>query len=345
MKVKEIKILTVILILGLASVSNAQLFRSTSKVGTTAAQFLKITPGARAVAMGSALTAIDGDMYSAYYNPAGVARSTGNGQVVFNHASWLADMSYDFAAASLNIDGLGTIFATLTSFSVPEDKVRTFANPEGDGRYWDAGAIAIGMGYARQLTDRFSFGIQAKYIHESVWNTSSSAFAIDVGTLYETPFNGLKIGAAISNFGSTMQLSGRDIQFNYDPNDDIESGPNNIPAVYEMAEFNLPLTFRIGLSMDVFNSRFFRVTGALDAVHPNDNTEYLNSGLEFAYDEMFFVRAGYRSLYKDNSEEGLTLGGGIKYKLIDNLKIYLNYGYADFGRLKNVQFFDLGLIF
>jgi opacity protein-like surface antigen len=345
MKVINIKILSVLIIIGLVPVSKAQLFRSTSKVGTTAAQFLKITPGARAVGMGGALTAIDGDVYSTYYNPAGVARNSNNGQVAFNHASWLADMSYDYAAAALNIQGMGTLFATLTSFRVPEDKVRTFTNPEGDGRFWDAGAIAIGLGFARQLTDRFSIGFQAKFIHESVWNSSSNGFAVDVGTLYETPFNGLKIGAAITNFGTQMQLDGRDIQFNYDPNDDINSGPNNIPATYQTAGFDLPLTFRIGLAMDLVKNRFIRVTGAIDANHPNDNTEYINSGLEVAYDEMFFVRAGYRSLYKDNSEEGLTFGGGLKYKFTNSLKIVLNYGFADFGRLSNVQFFDIGLVF
>ncbi len=342
---KNLKIYLIILIFGLSSISQAQLFESTSKVGTTAAQFLKITPGARAIALGGALTAIDGDIYSSYYNPAGVARNSNNGQVTFNHASWLADMSFDYAAGAIDIEGLGTIFTTLTSFRVPEDKVRTFANPEGDGRYWDAGALAIGIGYARELTDRFSIGFNAKYIHESIWNSSASGFALDVGTLYETPFAGLKIGAAITNFGTTMKLDGRDIQFNYDPNNDDNSGPNNIPSKYDMSEFNLPLTFRIGLSMDVVKNRFLRITGSVDATHPNDNTEYINSGVEFAYDEMFFVRGGYRSLFKENSEEGLTLGGGIKYKLTGTLKIFVNYGYADFGRLKNVQFFDVGLIF
>lgn len=333
------------MIFGFVTISNAQLFEGTSKVGTTAAQFLKITPGARAVSMGGALTAIDGDIYSTYYNPAGVARNTNNGQVTFNHANWIADMSYDFAAGAIDIEGLGTIFTTLTSFRVPEDKVRTFANPEGDGRYWDAGALSIGLGFSRQLTDRFSFGIQAKYIHESIWNSSANGFALDVGTLYETPFAGLKLGAAITNFGTAMKLDGRDIQFNYDPNDDINSGPNNIPSVYEMSSFNLPLTFRIGISQDVYKDRYFRLTYAVDATHPNDNTEFVNSGLEFSYDEMFFVRGGYRSLFKDNSEEGLTFGGGLKYKFANNLKIFINYGYADFGKLKNVQFFDVGLIF
>ncbi len=339
------KILILALVLGVASVSNAQLFRSTSKVGTTAGQFLKINPGARAVAMGGALTSIGSDIYSVYYNPAGIAEATANAQVAFNHANWLADMSYDFAAGAVNIEGLGTIFSTLTAFNVPEEKVRTFQNPEGDGRYWDAGALEIGVGYARQLTDRFSFGLTAKYIHESIWNTAASGFAMDIGMLYRTPFNDLKIGASITNYGSKMQLDGRDIQFNYDPNNDINSGPNNIPSKYTTREFDLPMLFRIGLSMDVVRNRYVRVTTSVDAVHPNDNTEYVNSGLEFAYDESFFVRAGYKQLFMNNEEGGLTFGGGIKASLASNFKIVLDFGYADYGRLKSVQFFDVGLIF
>ena len=338
------KTLILILFLGISSISNAQLFRSTSKVGTTAGQFLKIAPGARATAMGGALTSIGSDIYSAYYNPAGVAIANSNGQLTFNHANWLADMNYDFAAGALNIEGLGTIFATLTSFRVPEEKVRTFQNPEGDGRYWDAGGLAIGMGYARQLTDRFSFGFTLKYIHESIWNSASSGFAFDIGMIYRTPFNDLMIGAAMTNYGSKMRLDGRDIRFNYDPNDDINSGPNNIPAEYKTDEFDLPLLFRFGMSMNLVNTRYIRLTGSVDAVHPNDNSEYINSGLEFAYDESFFIRAGYRQMFMNNSEGGLTFGGGLKFGITRNLRVILNYGYADYGRLKDVQFLDLGLV-
>ena len=120
------------------------------------------------------------------------------------------------------------------------------------------------MGYSRNLTDRFSIGVQAKYIRESVWNTSASGFAIDIGTMYVTPFNDLVIGAAISNFGTKMRLDGRDLRFNYDPNDNLDTGPNNIPALLMTDDFDLPLTFRIGLAMDLFQTRFFKVTAAVD---------------------------------------------------------------------------------
>lgn len=324
---------------------HAQIFRDISKVGTTAAQFLKIGPGARAIAMGGAYTGVSDDIYATYWNPAGVAVSKGNGQVAFNHTQWLADVSYDYAAGSINVPELGTLFATLTSMGVPEEKVRTFDYPEGDGRYWDASSIELGFGYARSLTDRFSIGFQAKYIKESIWNSSANGFAFDVGTYYVTPFNDLVIGASISNFGSKMQLDGRDIQFNIDPDGNGTTGPNNIPAKYEMGTFDMPLSFKIGLSMDVIKTRYFRLKAALDAAHPNDNNEYVNAGAEFAYDETFFIRGGYKSLFLNDSEQSFTLGAGVNYELSPGFKIIVNYAYADYGRLKNIQYIDLGISF
>lgn len=327
------------------STANAQLDRSTSKVGTTAAQFLKIGAGARAIGMGGTYTAVSDDIYSIYYNPAGVVNSAGFGQAAFNHANWLASINYDFAGLALNLSDFGTLFFSLTSLGVPEDKVTTFDFPEGDGRVWDASSLAIGIGFAKKLTDKFSIGFHAKYIRETIWNTSANGFAIDVGTYYITPFNDMVIGASISNFGTKMQLAGRDILFNTDPDGDPNTGPNNVLARYETDEFDIPLTFRIGLAMDVIKERYFRTTVAVDATHPNDNTEYVNSGIELAYDEMIFFRAGYKSLFLRDSEQGLTFGGGLKYSFNNQFTLFVNYGWADYGRLENVQFFDVGIGF
>lgn len=343
---KFILLLIVSALLGFTNTSlHAQIFRDISKVGTTAGQFLKIGPGARALAMGGTYVGISDDIYAIYYNPAGVAINKGNGQVTFNHTNWLADINYDYAAASINIESFGSMFLSVTSLRVPEEKVRTFEYPDGNGQYWDASSVSFGFGYARSLTDRFSIGFHAKYIQESVWNSSASGFALDVGTYYITPFNDLIIGASISNFGSKMKLDGRDIQLNYDPDGDPFTGPNNIPANYEMNKYDLPLTFRIGFSMDVFKSRYIRVKAAFDATHPNDNVEYLNAGLEFAYDELFFLRGGYKSIFLSNSEQSFTLGAGLNYELSNGLNIRVNYAYGDYGRLKNIQYFDVGIIF
>lgn len=323
----------------------SQLFSDITKVGTTACQLLKIGPGARTLAMGGTYVGISDDIYAVYYNPAGVAISKGNGQVSFNHVQWLADINYDFAAASINIESLGSLFLSITSLRVPEEKVRTFEFPEGNGQFWDASSVSFGVGYARSLTDRFSIGFQAKYIQESIWSSSASGFALDFGTYYITPFNDLVIGASVSNFGTKMKLDGRDIQINYDPDNDLFTGPNNIPAKFEMDQYDLPLTFRIGFSMDIVKTRYIRVKTAFDATHPNDNVEYVNTGIELAYDELLFIRGGYKSLFLSDSEQSFTLGAGLNYEMSSGLNIKVNYAYGDYGRLKNIQYFDIGIVF
>jgi hypothetical protein len=323
--------------------AEAQLLRSTSKVGTTAAQFLKIGVGARAIGMGGAQAAVMGDISAIYWNPAALSRMSMTSELTFNHANWLADIDYDFVAGVLHLGDFGTMGLAIVSLRAPEEPVRTVDFPEGDGRFWDASSFAINVSYARNLTDRFSIGMNAKFVRESIWSESASGFSIDVGTLYISEIKGLTLGASVSNFGTKMRLEGRDLFFNNNPNNDIGSGPNNIPAQYRTESFDMPLMFRIGVAMDFVHTDDIRMTAAVDATHPNDNVEYLNSGLEVAWREIFFGRVGYKSLFLRDSEQGLTWGLGIHYGIVNVGTIKLDYGFADYGRLKNVQYFSLGL--
>ena len=113
-----------------ATPARAQLFRSTAKVGTTAAQFLKIGVGARAIGMGGAQVGVTGDISSIYWNPAALSRMNVNSELTFNHANWLADINYDFAAGVMPIGELGTFGLSVISMRVPEEIVRTVDFPE-----------------------------------------------------------------------------------------------------------------------------------------------------------------------------------------------------------------------
>jgi hypothetical protein len=327
----------------LAGNAHAQLFRSTAKVGTTAAQFLKIGAGARALGMGGAAVAVTGDISAMYWNPAALSRMTASSELTFNHADWLADIKYNFAAGMMTLEGLGTFGISIIALNVPEDLVRTVDFPEGDGRKWDASSIAFGLSYARNLTDRFSIGFTGKYVHEGIWSESANGFALDVGTLYMSEIPGLSVAASISNFGTSMQMSGRDFYFNTNPEGVLGAGPQNIPSEYQAESFSMPLTFRFGVAYEAINADDIRATIAVDAVHPNDNTESLNSGLELAWREIVYARVGYKSLWLRDSEQGLTWGVGIHYGITNVATVKLDYGFADYGRLQNVQYFSLGL--
>ena len=86
----------------------------------------------------------------------------------------------------------------------------------------------------------------------------------------------------------------------------------------------------------------YKILALADGAHPNDNTEYINSGVEVGLKNIIFLRAGYKALFMQDSEEGLTFGAGLHYDTV-GMNLKFDFGYADFGRLKNVQFVSVGI--
>ncbi|MFQ5651146.1 MAG: PorV/PorQ family protein [bacterium] len=332
--------LTVALILFFAtqgfSQSNAQDVTSIDRVGTTAAQFLKIGAGARPIAMGGAYTALSNDILSTYWNPAGLSRIAGTGEATFNHSEWLAETNYDFAAFSINVGTVGSFGAQVISFGTPEQPVRTVRNPDGTGQFWDANSIALGVTYARNLTDRFSIGFTAKFVQESIFNVRALGAAFDLGVLYDTPLQNLTLGATITNFGTKMSLGGRDIFFNEDPLPE-DGTVDQVPGEFRTDSFEMPLNLRFGLAWRVMSNETFKVVASADGTQPNDNNEFLNGGIEVGIRNTLFLRGGYKALFLENSEQGVTFGAGLKYDTV-GLNLRIDFAWADYGRLDDVKF-------
>ncbi len=333
-------LMTVTLIVVLVCVPDLQ--AQTTKTGTTAAQILKLNVGPRAIGMGGAYASVADDISSLYWNPGGSANIESN-EAFFTHTALYLGINYDYSAIASNIRGFGTVGAFVSVLGTEDMPVRTVSQPEGTGEFFNYGSIVVGLNFSRFLTENFSIGFNAKYINESIWHMSATGFAIDIGTLYKIPvLNELRIAASVSNFGTKMRMSGRDGTVNFPAG---AGGGNILNADLEMDQFDLPLTFRFGLSADVVKVDESRLTVAADAVHPNDHTEYINAGLEYAWNEIVHIRAGYNSLFERESEKGLTLGVGIYYRIVDLIKVKLDYAYQDFGRLKDVHYFSVGINF
>ena len=315
-----------------------------TKTGTTAAGFLNIDVGARAVGMGGAFVSVANDISAMYWNSAGVARLTAP-QAVFTHTKWIADINFNYAAIAVPLPGVGTLGANATFLTMDEMERTTIANPDGTGETFNAGSYAFGLCYARNLTDKFSIGFNFKYISEEIYNSKATGMAFDIGTLFTTQFNGLTIGMNISNYGTKMQMGGRDmlIQTDIDP---MVSGNNaNINANLKTDAYDLPLMFRVGIAMDLLKGAGgSNLLLAVDALHPNDDVESLNVGTEYILHNMFSLRAGYASLFAEDQEGGLSVGGGLKYQ-VGTTALALDYAWRDFGLLKEVQMFTVGLQF
>jgi opacity protein-like surface antigen len=315
-----------------------------SKRGTTAAQFLSINQGARAAGMGSAFVAVADDPTALYWNPAGLTKVQG-GAVVFEHVNWIADIKYDFFAASYNIGSFGTLGISFLTSNIEDMQVRTILEPEGTGETFGISDVMFSVAYAINLTDNFSIGFNPKFINQKIWRTNATAFAIDMGVQYTTPFDGMILAMSISNFGTKMKLDGTSALVLYDPDQNSTGNNERIPAYLQTDQWELPLNFRVGVSYKPFSSSMHKLLLAIDAMHPSDNYESLNLGCEYIFNDLFFLRGGYKSLFLRDSEESYTFGAGILQRFIGNVALKIDYSFGDFGRLKNVQRFSVGISF
>ena len=315
-----------------------------SKVGSTAAPFLNVAIGARPISMGGAFSATANDVSALYWNPAGISRIQGS-EALFSYSNWFADINYNWSGAALNLGGMGTLGLSVTYLDYGEMEITTLAEQDGTGQMFDANDLALALSYAYNLTDRFSVGGSAKYVQQRIWNSSASTVAFDLGVLYYSDIYDIRIGASISNFGSEMTLSGKDLLVQHDIDQQIEGNNDEILASLNTDSYPLPLLFRIGLAADIIDMEDHVFTIAVDALHPNDNDESLNVGAEYVLYDLIALRGGYKSLFLDNSEEGFTLGVGLKYTFAPGLGLYIDYAYQEFGVLDNTQHFTLGLRF
>lgn len=314
-----------------------------TKVGTTAAQFLKLGVGARAIALGGSYVAVASDLSALYWNPAGLARLDG-GAVQLAHTQYLADIDYNFAAVGIPV-GAGTLAASLLLLDSNDMEVRTVYRPEGTGERFRVQNFALQLSYGRNLTDRFAIGGTLKFIQERIWHSAASSVAFDVGTLFTTPYDRLHLGASFSNFGPKMQMDGRDVIFSEDPTPGQDGVVEIVNARYLMDQHPLPLIFRMGLAWDAVRMDDHTLVFTTDAAHPNDNSEYVNVGAEYDFRDLLALRAGYRNLFEVDGEQGLTFGGGVNLRIDRSLRVRIDYAYADFGRLDQTHWFTFNLGF
>jgi len=324
--------------------TTGQFVTNVSGVGTSAATFLEIGVGARAMSMGGAYVALANDASALYWNPAGTAFVSGM-QVELSHSKWLAGTQYNFVGLVAPVPAIRSSFGiSFISLDYGDSPVRTVERPEGTGERYGARDMAVGLTYAMAITDRFAFGLTGKYISQRIWSETGSALALDAGVFYNTMLKGLRIGAAVSNFGSEITLAGRHLTTIVDPDLTVQNF-DRVPVNYKVGTYPLPLLFRVGISYERQLGAFGDVTVAADVNHPSNSTESINLGAEYGFANMFYLRAGYENLYERDQINGLTFGGGVEYFRRGMMGIRVDYSWSDWGILENAQRFSLGLTF
>jgi len=313
-----------LMVIGLmAEESHAQII---SKRGTSSANFLLIPVGTRAAGLGGATTATIGDATAMYWNPGALA-GVNKTELYVEHSQWIADLQHTFVGFALPLPGGGTVGLSVVALTMDDMEETTFEQQDGTGRMFGASSYAVGLTYARYLLPDFSIGGTVKYITERIMNTSSSSVAVDLGTNYVTPFDGLRFGVRIANFGSKMNLDGDDLITTVDIDPNSEGNNNRINARLETKEYGLPLMLQVGLAWDAIDREMFRLTVMADALSPSDDNQSINVGMEVSlYNDMIALQAGLPQLGLGDDRMWLFgAGASLRYTLNSGQGIQLGY--------------------
>jgi long-subunit fatty acid transport protein len=330
-----------------------------AKVGTVGLKFLDIGVGGRALAMGEAYTAIANDVSSVFWNPAGISNIS-NGEFFAGYTQWPADINlYSVALAkqmNMPLIGQGALGFSGTMLNTGLMNRITEYDVEGDFSgtfpYED---YAFGITLGKYLTDKFSFGTTIKYLHEKIADWDVNSWAVDIGTYYETGFKSIRIGMSIMNFGPDVRFEideDGDGRLDEDPLDGISQDDDNGDGVIDGLDLDgedviqkdvpIPLTFRAGLAMDVYQTESSKATLVAELAHPPDNEERYQFGGEYWFGDVLAIRAGYKL---NMDEGGFTTGAGLSWPFSSSGRFSVDYAFNDLGRLDFVHRVSTSLTF
>ncbi len=312
-----------------------------SRVAAAGWQFLKLPTDARSAALGGIKSAIGhGNANSAFNNPASASDISGS-DIQLSAMNWVADIQYNSISYVQNVETWGT-FGINCIYLNYGDMVRTKVAQGFDALGTDIGIVPIteglptftahdlaaGILYSRRITEFLQVGGSLKYTEQQIDDAKMGSWALDIGTMYWTGIGSLRISMLGKNFGPDgefLTYEGRIAQ---------------APAMVKM-----PMIFILGAAYDILqpnNDSRQRLTLAAEYVKPNDGPDKVNVGFEYFMFSNIYFRGGYRFNY---DEESYTFGFGVEYSVDDDVKIKMDYAYANVGRFKYVNMLTFGFGF
>jgi hypothetical protein len=330
MEVTLMKKICVVTILILTLVASLPVQAKMKKLGQSGMTFLSIGGSARAAGMADVFSFAKQDLASVFYNPAGLA-TVKDRNFFFNWTNWIADMNVYHMAISCNLEKYGVFslngqfmdYGNFNGTAISNVDPRGYVDVDVD----NVSGLALGASYAYQMTDKFAIGGTVKWVSQrlgfgptyvadelEIANKLNEVgdFAFDFGTTYDTGFRSLAFHMSIRNYAVQM--------------------------LYENEEFQLPQTYRIGVSADLFKLQPFVTTEnhsailAIEGVDPQDRSEFLNLALEYNFNNLLYLRTGWAAQRRLDGAGGFSAGAGFNMgSLRCGCDERLDIAYSDFG--------------
>ena len=315
-----------------------------TKVATAAANWLKLETGTRAIGMGGAFTSIGSGIIGIPYNPASVAFIK-NQEGFLSKTSYVAGINYHVLGYGRNLSGIDYMALHIFFLDSGPMKVTNEWWPDGTGENFNFTGMCVRAAFGKRITNRLRIGFAAKFIREQIYTTYMQSYALDIGSNFTTGIYGFVLGMSISNLGPEVRFVGDGLEF---PCEDEDANAPTGFCEKITSYFMLPLTFRLGVSneimgpnSDMLKNAHHKLLISVDAINPIDYTLYSAAGIEYSYDNMFFLRGGS---HFGHDTADWSVGGGLNIKL-KNYQFGLDYAYVDYGILHYTHQFGLNFKF
>ncbi|OGS06003.1 MAG: hypothetical protein A2204_07700 [Elusimicrobia bacterium RIFOXYA1_FULL_47_7] len=272
-------------------------------VGTTGGQFLKISPSARASAMGNAFAAVSDDVFALYSNPAGLSQLK-ESELAATYLSYFADVKYGFIGYASKVKNMGVFGFGYTYLLVDQIEKRD-VNETKLGEF-NAKDTSLTVSYGKDdvipsVLENVSLGGSVKIISSEIDQVIAYTGALDLAAMY-SPIENLNTALVIQNIGPGIKF-------------------------VEVTD-KLPLNIKFGASYRAFEK--LTISADIDE-YVFDNKFYASLGGEYWVISKLALRAGYRYGY-DTSNLGsiVGLGAGIGFRI---WSVGLDYAFLPFGEL------------
>lgn len=299
----------------------------------TGAPFLRVSPDARAGALGDMGAATSADAFSQYWNPAKYAFSKSYSGVALSYTPYMSSITDDVFLLNasfytfLGQEERSTLSASLYYFNIGEidltDLVGTQIVNQGIAK---PNEFSFDLSYGLRLTDNYSMAVTGRFIRSDLFNNiddgtvqPANTFAVDVSGFYQTPrhqwnnFEGrARAGFNISNIGPKLDYSNSDDNAAYLPTnlrigagyDFILDEYNTVGVTLETNKLLVPTPQNIVDSAGVVTGRFIPNKGVVEGMFssfgdaPGGFSEEIKeftwaASAEYSYNDVLFVRAGY----------------------------------------------------